>query len=230
MKRMLLVPVMAFVLTTASLAEDFLPLVMSSELPVTGHTKPNYDDDRDYEGFVGRLYIDEIDIDVALYHSNSQEVVDRKDSAAYFDLSSARGDMIIADHNTHSFGALCTVKKGAIARLVNDNGVMEYYECAAVFKGHNTGKGITDWSGRSVVGAADLMMYTCFDGWQNVWVVLWQKTLSPEEQEKQSLLHRFGASMDAIIHSLLMDTKRPSISSEENEELELTLLNSTKHK
>ena len=129
MKRLLLLALMSALLTGCALSEDRLPLVMSADIPATDRSKPNYDDDRDYANFVGRLYVDDMDIDVALYRSNSQEVVDRKDSAAYFDLSSARGNMIIADHNTHAFGSLGIVKKGTVARLVREDGCVEYYEC-----------------------------------------------------------------------------------------------------
>ncbi len=53
--------------------------------------------------FAGRLYVESIGVDVALYRTLSQETVDRVDSAAYFDLDGARGHMIIADHCTQAF-------------------------------------------------------------------------------------------------------------------------------
>ena len=145
-KRFLLLTFIFILFSIPAFAEDTLPFVWALDLPLpaTDSTKPNYDDDRDYDNFSGRLYIDDIDVDVALYLSNKQEVVDRKDSAAYFDLSAARGDMLIADHNTHSFGSLGTVKVGTIARIQKEDGTIIRYKCTAIFKGHNTGKGITD--------------------------------------------------------------------------------------
>lgn len=198
-------------------------MVWSSELPATDSRKPNYDDDRDYENFAGRLYVDDVDIDVALYNSNKQEVVDRKDSAAYFDLSAARGNMLIADHNTHTFGSLGSTKTGTMAHIVKEDGTIVYYKCVDVFKGHNTGKGITDWNGNSVVGKADLLMYTCFDGWQNIWVTLWNVTLSPEEERIQQILHNFIANTQSLIEEMLLNMENPSLDTGEYEEIELTL-------
>lgn len=63
-------------------------------------------------------------------------------------------------------------------------------------------------------------MYTCFDGWRNVWVVLWTKTVSPEELAAQQLLTRFGDDMDALINELL---QYPASTSTSPEEIELTL-------
>lgn len=189
-----------FLSAAAALSEERLPLLISFDLPATDLTPPDYYDDRDYPNFAGRLYVKDVNIDVALYRSNDQEVVDRKDSAAYFDLSYARGSMIIADHNTHAFSALGRLKTGVTASIVRDDGATETYVCVSVFKGHNTGKGITDWQGVSVVGRADLMMYTCFDGWQNVWVVLWNRVQAPEDL---LLLQRFGNDMASLIDQLL---------------------------
>lgn len=170
--------------------------------------------------FAGRLYVESIGVDVALYRTLSQEAVDRVDSAAYFDLGGARGHMIIADHCTQAFRNLGKVKTGSTACVVAADGSTAYYECTAIFKGHNTGGGITDWQGNSVIGQSDLLMYTCFDGWRNVWVVLWIKTVSPEELASQQLLTRFGDDMDALINELL---QYPASTSTSPEEIELTL-------
>lgn len=216
MRRLFLLATMLF--SVVALSEDCSPMTASYNQPAQRLAPTNYHDDRDYPNFAGRLYVDALDIDVALYRSNDQEVVDRKDSAAYFDLSSARGSMIVADHNTHAFGSLGRVKEGATAYIVKNDETMETYICTAVFKGHNTGKGITDWQGNSVVGRADLMMYTCFDGWQNVWVVLWNKVQPPEQLP---LLQRFGNDMADLIDDLLQ-TKQPA-ASDQGEEIELIL-------
>ena len=202
----------------AAFAEEHLPLLISSCLPVTDLKPPSYQDDRDYPNFAGRLYVAALGIDVALYLSNDQEVVDRKDSAAYFDLSSARGCMIVADHNTHAFSALSRVKPGDTAYIMQADGTMEANLCTSVFKGHNTGTGITDWQGNSVVGCEDLMMYTCFDGWQNVWVVLWSKVQPPEQLP---LLQRFENVMSDLIDDLLTHMQSPS--PDTGEEIELML-------
>lgn len=216
MKRLLLFTLIFTLFPTTAFAEDSLPMVWSSVVPATDSKKPNYDDDRDYDDFVGRLYVDDVDIDVALYNSNDQEVVDRKDSAAYFDLSYARGDMIIADHNTHAFGSLTHVKKGTIARIVKEDGRSVYYKCVEIFKGHNTGRGITDWNGNSVVGKADLLMYTCLDGWENIWVALWNEVITELEWE----LDNFMAENQKLIEEMLKQMESPI---QDTGEIQITL-------
>lgn len=204
MRICLLIFTLLTILFLPDYSNDQLPFVRSFDMPATDNTKPNYEDDRDYEDFSGRLYIDDVDIDVALYHSNKQDVVDRKDAAAYFDLSTARGKMLIADHNTHAFGTLNAVKKGTMARIVRENGSSSDYICLDVFRGHNTGKGITDWNGNSVVGKADLLMYTCFDGWQNVIVTLWNEVEPPsEDSEPVGPLERVITYTQLLIEEML---------------------------
>ena len=217
MRRLFLMTLL-FLSAAAALSEERLPLLISSDLPATDLTPPDYHDDRDYPDFAGRLYVEDANIDVALYRSNDQEVVDRRDSAAYFDLSYARGSMIVADHNTHAFSSLGRLKPGATASIIRDDGTVEDYVCTAVFKGHNTGKGITDWQCVSVVGQADLMMYTCFDSWQNVWVVLWDRM---QEPEGMPLLQRFGNDMAKLLDRL-METAPPA-ADEPDEEIELVM-------
>lgn len=202
MQLLLLFTLMLLFLVTAPTTEKALPQVYSARLPGTSRQPPDVFDARDYEGFAGRLYVDEVSINVALYRGNSQEVVDREDSAAYFDLSYARGNMIIADHNSDAFGALGSVREGTVASLERADGSEEYYTCTAVFRGHNTGKGITDWNGVSVVGKAELMMYTCFDGWQNVWVVLWARTSAPADDHDLGLIHHVIHTIQQLLDQL----------------------------
>lgn len=211
MKRLLLFTLIftLFPTTAIALSEENLPMVWSSTIPATDSKKPNYDDDRDYEDFVGRLYVDDVDIDVALYNSNDQEVVDRKDSAAYFDVSGAYGKMLIADHNTHAFGSLGSVNKGTIARIVKENGEVVHYKCIDIFKGHNTGKGITDWSGNSVVGNADLLMYTCFDGWENIWVVLWDEVRIVNGIDVEQALNNVIIESQKLIEEMIVQLEIP---------------------
>lgn len=212
-----------FQTTSIALAEDNLPMVWSSILPITNDTKPNYDDDRDYNDFSGRLYIDDVEIDVALYNNNEQYIVDRKDSAAYFDLSYARGNMLIADHNTQAFGSLGTVQVGMIARIEKENGTIAYYKCVDIFKGHNTGHGITDWNGNSVVGKADLLMYTCFDSWQNVWVVLWDETKIGNEIDVKHTLDTFIIENQKLVEEMLQQMENPIKDTGEYEDIELIM-------
>jgi hypothetical protein len=178
MKRFLLILLIILFCPVIALAEFDVPKVSSSTafmLPKTEEMTPNYDDDRDYKGFAGRLHICSVGIDVALYRSNKQYVVDRADSAAYFDLSPWNGHMLIADHNTQGFDALLDVEIGMICTIFKEDGTVAYYECVDVFDGHNTGKYISNWDGKIVMHRADLLMYTCLDYWKNVRVTLWDE-------------------------------------------------------
>lgn len=139
-------------------------------------------DDTAYSNFAGRLYIPEVNIDVALYRSNKQYVVDRTDSAAYFDLANWRGHMVIADHNTQCFATLLDVTVGMEAIIAHPDGTETHYICVDVFDGHNTGRYISDWSGKIVMRRADVLMYTCLDWWEDVRVTLWEETETPEGQ------------------------------------------------
>lgn len=157
-------------------------LFLALLLPLTACAEPpDYTDDTAYPRFAGRLYIPDVGIDVALYRSNKQYVVDRQDSAAYFDLSPWKGHMLIADHNTQAFGPLLDVTVGMDASIVHSDGTETRYVCTDVFDGHNTGKYISDWSGKIVMHRADLLMYTCLGYWRNVRVTLWMEQLEQSE-------------------------------------------------
>lgn len=134
---------------------------------------PDYTDDTAYPRFVGRLYIPEVGIDVALYRSNKQAVVDRDDSAAYFDLATHPYHMIVADHWTEAFATLKDVTVGMEASINHADGTTTHYKCVEVLDGHNTGHIITDGNYKEVVSKSDLLTYTCINGWKNVRVVLW---------------------------------------------------------
>jgi hypothetical protein len=105
--------------------------------------------------------------------------------------------MLIADHNTEAFAPLHAATIGMVAKIIKNNGTIVYYECVDIFKGHNTGKGITDWNGKSVVKKADLLMYTCFDGWRNVIVALWNEI--PNPIETQEILDNYITSVNDLI-------------------------------
>lgn len=183
---------------------------------------PDYADDSTYADFIGRLYVDCASIDVALYQSSSQAVVDRTDAAACFELSSALGQTIIADHNTQVFAALGDVCQGDTACIRRADGTVVSYVCTGVFKGRNTGWDLSDWQGQSVIGRADLIMYTCLSGWQTVWIVLWDEVPASESPANQPLLQVL-AHTDHLIAVLLQETTHPLPASRQPEISELTL-------
>lgn len=178
---------------------------------------PNYNDDKDYENFVGRLYIDDVKIDVALYESWEQKVVDRDDSAAYMGWPKHR---LIGDHNNQAFETLGKTKVGAIACIEKEDGTLAYYKCKEVFKGNNNGGTITDNNGNDVTKKADILMYTCYNGWKNIWVTLWYETISPEIVRQQN---NFITAVENALDKMLSTMDNPVEGTSEYEEIELTL-------
>ena len=135
--------------------------------------KPDYTDDAKYPYFYGRLYIESVGIDVALYRDqyNKQRAVDRQDSACYFRLSN--GGWLIADHKTQAFGTLVDVVVGDEAKIILQNGDVLYLVCVEVLDGINTGHGITDKKRKIQHGKYDILMYTCLTNWQDIRICQW---------------------------------------------------------
>lgn len=159
-------------LWTAVLAAVFLfvPVVTTTD---GASSAPDYTDDTNYRGFYGRFYVQSADIDVALYLSNKQSVVDRKDSAAMFRLSYRPKVWIIADHNTQSFASMTDIEVGDEGKIVKHDGGEVFLECAEVLDGHNTGHELTDNHGVNVVGSYPYVTYTCIGYWRNIRICQW---------------------------------------------------------
>ena len=150
------------------------PIVSEEETTQYVETQPStsiYDDDYDYPGFYGRLYIPAIDINVALYSSREQEVVDRQDSAAIF-LNSGCEGLIIGDHNYDGFSRLFNLGEGVTGYIVLADGSTVNIQCTWFGYGHNAGP-ITDENYEPILTGYDYLMYTCYDGWKNVGVWKW---------------------------------------------------------
>lgn len=134
--------------------------------------------------YYGRLYIPDVGIDVGLYGSKDrQAVVDRQDSACAFRLSYGRRTLLIADHNTQAFGPLLDVTEGMTGHIELKDGTIKHIICVGVLDGHNTGHGITDDHGLSVVGRHDYLMYTCMGYWRNVRICQWDLTYDKEGED-----------------------------------------------
>lgn len=135
-----------------------------------------------YSNFYGRLSIPSVGIDVALYRSNEQYVVDREDSAAIFKLSYRPKVWIIADHNTQSFASMTDIVVGDEGVISRADGDVVYLECVEVYDGHNTGYGLTDDHGVNAVGAYPYLTYTCIRYWRDIRICQWQ-TIETEAEE-----------------------------------------------
>lgn len=115
-------------------------------------------------GMIGRLTIPSLGVNVALFASNSQAVVDASDSAAYFNFGSI---IIIGDHQNQGFSAIRGAAPGAVAYI--DNGqTKRKLVCTGRSNGTNTGADLLDSSGASVSTRGGYVMYTCNSNWNDV--------------------------------------------------------------
>lgn len=143
-------------------------------LPGTTSCRTDLDPERKiYANYYGRLSIPSVGIDVLLYKSNEQYVVDRQDSAAIFKLSYRPKVWIIADHNTQAFASMTDIVVGDEAQIDLKDGDTVYLECAEVYDGHNTGHGLTDEHGVNCVGKYPYVSYTCIGYWRNIRICQW---------------------------------------------------------
>lgn len=122
---------------------------------------------------IGRLTIPDVGINVALFKSNAQEVVDGEDSAAYF----KSGDTyLVADHWYSGFERIRDCKKGTIAYIDTGTKVTEYV-CTEVILGHNTKNDLTDLNYVSVLEGRNpngITLYTCVNGWKNIRIAFFE--------------------------------------------------------
>lgn len=136
-----------------------------------------YKNDQSFAKFVGRLYVPDAQIDVALYRGYEQYICDREDSANLFTWGlygcTYEGEFI-ADHSTQEFRKLFSVKVGMTGYIKLENGDIINIVCTEIINGRNTGKQLTDEQGNDEFDA-DYAMYTCRNGWQNIRICLWKQ-------------------------------------------------------
>jgi len=133
-------------------------------------------------GSVGRLKISSVGVDVALFEvscydsKKNQDVVDKKDSAAYMtDANDYFGFTIIGDHSNQGFVKMKNSIPGKTTAVIDFGTYKETYICTKKFKGRNVGD-LIDLNGKSIAGRNDggLTMYTCnSDG--TVTITFWEK-------------------------------------------------------
>lgn len=153
-----------------------------SEIHTTGKETPKNEttvSERTVYGSAGRLNIPSVGISVPLNFArlgidDVQRIVDASDSAAYFWFRDVMP--VVADHNNQGFSTLHRVQKGDVAFVANADGGVGKYVCNCVCYGTNTGTDILDSDGYSIAGTvtADLIMYTCCNGWQNILLTYWK--------------------------------------------------------
>ena len=116
-------------------------------------------------GTYGRIYIDEVGVDTAVFYSadltNLQAIVDADDMAAMFDWED--GNTMIADHNYQGFNDIRYLTPGSYAELVTVNGTFGYTLQEIIYDAWNASSEITynDGTPISVNYTSNLVIYTC---------------------------------------------------------------------
>ena len=152
-----------------------IPTETESPVQVTQEPQVNLNDNR--SGFIGRLVIPSVGIDLACRESfdgdTAQKYVDEKDSAAIYWVKNAR---VVADHNNQGFANLSKVNIGDNAELYLKDGSQVSYVVVNKFQGHNTEYELTDNDYNCIFddNIGGLTLYTCYAGWRNVWIVFLQ--------------------------------------------------------
>ena len=124
--------------------------------------------------YVGRFYIPDVGVDVALYDSWKQAVCDKKDSACFFQYGAQR---IVADHWNQGFGAIKKCEPGMEAYIRNGNKT-EKFICTDIIEGHNTVTGdLTDWDGNDIWdwNKDGITCYTCNGNSRNIKIIFFKK-------------------------------------------------------
>lgn len=129
---------------------------------------------------IGRLYIPEVSINVALFDTSEitakerQYVVDLPDSAAVFYLGA---QCVIGDHDLQGFQNIRDVIQDQTVAYIQKGNYTDVYICTEIGGGCNTGKTIIDKNGDVIESRndADLIMYTCNGNWQNITYTVWKE-------------------------------------------------------
>ena len=154
-----------------------IEIPIPTEKPPQVNQKPQMNLDDSRSGFIGRLVIPSVGIDLACRESfggvTAQQYVDEKDSAAIYWIGNAR---IIADHNNQGFANLSKVNIGDNAEMYLKDGSQISYVVVNKFQGHNTETELTDNDYNCIFdnNIGGLTLYTCYAGWRNIWIVYLQ--------------------------------------------------------
>lgn len=132
-------------------------------------------------GTGGRIFLPSTGFSVAIYSTdltdgnNAQRIVDRPDSAAYFQI---HNQPIIADHNHQGFFRIIDIKVGEKAYIKNSDGQIQVYRMINKFEGINLEYDLTDLNEKSVLdGSGDLILYTCYKAYEyanHVMITIWE--------------------------------------------------------
>ena len=129
---------------------------------------------------IGILAIPDLQIFVPLFYGDlygnpddTQEIVDRKDSAAYMEYET---NHVIADHVEQEFKTLKNAAPGMNAFVLNEDGTYTSYTCISSGAGRNNDEELTDADGTGVSKLINngLIIYTCNKNWEDITLTLWE--------------------------------------------------------
>ena len=133
------------------------------------------------DGMTGRLYIPDVNYDVALFEVSAsdgaanQRVTDKSDSAAFMKWGQ---QWLVADHYYQGFDKMKNAKPGTIA-YINNGERIQAYICTEKAAGENVSYTLLDNKGNDLYdrNAGGICMYTCnvviYNG-QDITYSLWQ--------------------------------------------------------
>ena len=143
------------------------------------------------EGTAGRLIIPSAGINVALNlpGEDAQATADAEDSACWMEI---RSDLngVVGDHVNQDFATLFRVRPGDSCSIFK-NGREHRYLCVSIGYGSNIETDVLDAEGKSLFDCGDdrLCMYTCANGWQNIFYVQWQTDGSRPLHQYENVLY-----------------------------------------
>ena len=170
-KALALILILVMALTMVIPVAHAKETVVEEEIIILPNTW-KYNDDYNFDGFQGRLFIPSVDIDVALYDGCYQYITDRDDSANLYDLFHYTGK-VIADHKHQEFEPLKRVEVGMFGYIVFPDNTAVKIQCVSIIDGHNTETYLTDANYIPLEGPHDYLMYTCMANWQNIRICEW---------------------------------------------------------
>ena len=164
----------------------------------------------------GRLVIPVADINVALYESSNQVVVNAEDSAALFKLGSAR---VIADYWAQGFSNLSKCAEGSEAYIVTDAG-STLYLCSKSENG-SIARGNILFSDSTAVGTSSKSSVVCYSQTgvgTSAWVVEFTSDGEPTTCKK----YEDGGIVPGVTASKESENKKEEIVRMSDEELAIS--------
>ena len=164
----------------------------------------------------GRLVIPVAEINVALYESSNQVVVNAEDSAALFKLGSAR---VIADYWAQGFSNLSRCEEGSEAYIVTDVG-STLYLCSKSENG-SIARGNILFSDSTAVGTSSKSSVVCYSQ-TGVGTSAWVVEFTPDGEPTTCKKYEDGGIVPGVTADKESENKKEEIVKMSDEELAIS--------